>query len=49
MIPADGELTERPAEIPAWDDMPDDLKPVLVRQMGVLRASSSTPTTTSAG
>ena len=29
------ELTTRPAEIPAWDDMPDDLKPVLARQMEV--------------
>ena len=35
MIPADAELTERPEEIPAWDDMPDDLKPVLARQMEV--------------
>ena len=35
IIPADAELTERPAEIPAWDDMPDDLKPVLARQMEV--------------
>ena len=35
MIPPDAELTERPAEIPAWDDMPDDLKPVLARQMEV--------------
>ena len=35
MIPADAELTERPDEIPAWDDMPDDLKPVLARQMEV--------------
>jgi arylsulfatase A-like enzyme len=35
VIPADGELTERPEEIPAWDDMPDDLKPVLARQMEV--------------
>jgi arylsulfatase len=35
VIPADAELTERPAEIPAWDDMPDDLKPVLARQMEV--------------
>jgi hypothetical protein len=25
VIPPDAELTERPAEIPAWDDMPDDL------------------------
>ena len=35
VIPADAELTDRPAEIPAWDDMPDDLKPVLARQMEV--------------
>ena len=35
VIPADAELTARPDEIPAWDDMPDDLKPVLARQMEV--------------
>ena len=35
VIPPDAELTERPDEIPAWDDMPDDLKPVLARQMEV--------------
>ena len=35
VVPADAELTERPDEIPAWDDMPDDLKPVLARQMEV--------------
>ena len=35
MIPADAELTQRPEEIPSWDDMPDDLKPVLARQMEV--------------
>ena len=35
VIPADAELTERPEEIPAWDDMPEDLKPVLARQMEV--------------
>jgi arylsulfatase A-like enzyme len=35
VIPAEAELTERPEEIPAWDDMPDDLKPVLARQMEV--------------
>ena len=35
VIPPDAELTERPEEIPAWDDMPDDLKPVLARQMEV--------------
>ncbi len=35
VIPADAELTARPAEIPAWDEIPDDLKPVLARQMEV--------------
>ncbi len=37
VIPADTELTRRHDEIPAWDDMPDELKPVLRRQMEVLR------------
>jgi arylsulfatase len=35
VVPADAELTARPEEIPAWDQMPDDLKPVLARQMEV--------------
>jgi arylsulfatase len=35
VIPPDAELTARPPEIPAWDDMPDELKPVLARQMEV--------------
>ena len=35
VIPPDAELTERPAEIPAWDDMPEELKPVLARQMEI--------------
>ena len=35
VIPEDAELTPRHAEIPAWDDMPDELKPVLERQMEV--------------
>ena len=35
VIPADAELTARHAEITAWDDMPDELKPVLARQMEV--------------
>lgn len=35
VIPADAELTPRHDEIPAWDDMPDELKPVLERQMEV--------------
>jgi arylsulfatase len=35
VIPQDAELTARPAEIPAWDEMPDELKPALARQMEV--------------
>ena len=38
MIPADAELTQRHAEIPAWDEMPDEMKPVLARQMEVYAA-----------
>ena len=33
VIPENAELTPRPAQIPAWDDMPEELKPVLRRQM----------------
>jgi arylsulfatase len=33
VIPQDAELTARPEQIPAWDDMPEELKPVLRRQM----------------
>ena len=35
VIPADCELTKRHEQIPAWDDMPEALKPVLRRQMEV--------------
>jgi arylsulfatase A-like enzyme len=35
IVPAGTELTARPDEIPAWDDMPEELKPVLSRQMEV--------------
>jgi arylsulfatase A-like enzyme len=35
VVPADTELTPRDDLITAWDDMPDDLKPVLERQMEV--------------
>ncbi|MFD1505055.1 arylsulfatase [Georgenia yuyongxinii] len=35
VIPEDAELTARHEEIPAWDDMPEELKPVLARQMEV--------------
>jgi arylsulfatase len=35
VIPADAELTVRPAEIPSWHDMSEELKPVLAREMEV--------------
>lgn len=35
VIPGNAELTARHAEIPAWDDMPADLRPVLARQMEI--------------
>src|SRR5205823_3225681 len=35
VIPADAELTKRHEEIPAWDDMPKELKPILAREMEV--------------
>lgn len=35
VIPDTAELTKRHDEIPAWDDMPDELKPVLARQMEI--------------
>jgi arylsulfatase len=35
VIPADCQLTPRHKEIPAWDDMPEPLKPVLRREMEV--------------
>ena len=35
VIAANAELTRRHEEIPAWDDMPEALKPVLIRQMEV--------------
>jgi arylsulfatase A-like enzyme len=35
VIPADCQLTARHSEIPAWDEMPEELKPVLRRQMEV--------------
>jgi arylsulfatase A-like enzyme len=35
VVPPETELTARPAEIPAWDAMPEKLKPVLARQMEV--------------
>ncbi len=38
LVPADAELTARHEEILAWDDVADDLKPVLARQMEVYAA-----------
>jgi arylsulfatase A-like enzyme len=38
VIPANSELTERPKEIPAWDVMPEELKPILARQMEIYAA-----------
>jgi arylsulfatase len=35
VIPEDAELTPRHEEIPAWEDMPEELKPVLARQMEI--------------
>ena len=35
VIPPEAELTSAPPEIPAWDEMPAALKPVLARQMEV--------------
>ena len=35
VIPPDCQLTKRHEEIPSWDAMPADLKPVLIRQMEV--------------
>ena len=35
VIGPDAQLTSRPTEIPAWDEMPAELRPVLARQMEV--------------
>ncbi|MFJ4678128.1 arylsulfatase [Kitasatospora sp. NPDC088783] len=35
VVPADAQLTARPAEIPAWEDVDEAWKPVLIRQMEV--------------
>ncbi|WP_370330143.1 arylsulfatase [Mycolicibacterium hippocampi] len=35
VVPADAVLTTRHDEIPAWDDMPEELKPVLAKQMEI--------------
>lgn len=38
IVPADAQLTKRPAEIPAWDSLSDDQKRVYARQMEVFNA-----------
>jgi arylsulfatase len=35
VIPANAELTRRPAEIPAWDETPQNMRPVFAREMEV--------------
>jgi arylsulfatase A-like enzyme len=35
VVPPDAELTKRHEEIPAWDDVPAELKPILERQMEI--------------
>jgi arylsulfatase A-like enzyme len=35
VIGSDAQLTERHGEIPAWDDMPEELQPILEREMEV--------------
>ena len=35
VVPPETELTVRPSEIPGWGEMPDELKPILARQMEV--------------
>jgi arylsulfatase len=35
VVPEDAELTARHAEIPAWEDTPDEMKPILARQMEI--------------
>jgi arylsulfatase A-like enzyme len=38
VILGDAELTKRPEEIPAWEQMPKELKPILARQMEIYAA-----------
>jgi arylsulfatase len=35
VVPQECELTKRPKEIPSWEEMPKDLRPVLARQMEI--------------
>jgi len=38
VIPENAQLTERPSQISSWDEMPEELKPVLRREMEVYAA-----------
>jgi arylsulfatase A-like enzyme len=38
VVPPDAELTKRHEEIPAWDEMPEELNPILQRQMEIYAA-----------
>ncbi len=38
VIPADAVLTARPAEIPAWDETPANMRPIFAREMEVYAA-----------
>ena len=38
VIPANAELTARPAEIPAWDETPEEMRPIFAREMEVYAA-----------
>ena len=35
VIPANAELTKRPAELPAWDETPENMRPIFAREMEV--------------
>ena len=47
VIPQDAQLTARHKEIPAWDAMPEELKPVLRRQMEVYASFAPSSITSS--
>ena len=38
VIPTNAELTTRPAEIPAWEDTPKEMRPIFAREMEVYAA-----------
>jgi arylsulfatase A-like enzyme len=49
VVPPETELTARHDEIPAWEDVPDEMKPVLARQMEVYAGFLEHTDTTSGG